>query len=55
MQEILKNLFFKMFNKEKLIAGVVGAAIMALSAAIGADGGAVKELICKPQIETQSK
>lgn len=55
MPEILKNLFFKLFSKEKLVAGAIGAAIVALSAALGADDGAVKKMICEPKQIEQSK
>jgi hypothetical protein len=53
---MLKELFFKIFSKEKMIAGVIGAALVALSAAVGADGGAIKKMVCEPpqQVE-QSK
>lgn len=53
---MLKELFFKIFSKEKMLAGAIGAVLVALCAAVGADGGAVKKIVCEPpqQVE-QSK
>lgn len=52
--ELVKSLFFKFFSKEKILAGAIGAALVAGAAGLGADSDAVKKLFCE-QKQEQSK
>lgn len=53
IMEGLKTLFFKIFTKEKIIAYIVGGAIVAGSAAASVKSEDVEKLVCKKYIENE--